>query len=155
MSIEISLLADRPELIDQLVAGYEAWSPDWYGPGGRGDARADLMVRTRRESVPCGVVASEAGLAVGTCALAQESMSRQGEFRAWLVGLWVAPAHRRQGVAGALLDAAVRQAAALHIGEVRAGMTTAGPLFARCAWRELQPILHQGVETQIWSIRPG
>ena len=45
MSVTISRLADRPELIDQLVLAYEAAWPGWYGPGGRGDARADLLVR--------------------------------------------------------------------------------------------------------------
>jgi GNAT superfamily N-acetyltransferase len=155
MPIEISPLADHPELIDQLVEGYEAWSPAWYGPGGKGDARADLVARTRYDGVPCGLVAVEDGMAAGTCGLAEESMSLKGEFGAWLVGLWVAPSHRGRGLAGRLLQAAADKARALRISELRAGTTGAERVFERAGWTRLEPIVHEGVLTQIFSIRPA
>jgi len=154
MSVTFSRLADRPELIDQLVAAYESCWPGWYGPGGRGDARADLGARAGAGRLPLGLVACEAGLAVGACALAGESMSRSGAFGAWLVGLWTAPAHRRRGIAAGLLAAAVREARALRIGELRAGTSEAARLFERAGWTRLPPALHEGVQIQAFSIRP-
>jgi GNAT superfamily N-acetyltransferase len=154
MPIEISLLADHPEIIEPLAEAYEAWSPGWYGPGGRGDARADLAARARRDGAPCGLVVIDDGLPVGACALARESMSLSGEFGAWLVGLWVAPGHRGQGLAGRLLAAAVCRAADLGIAEIRAGTTAAEGVFERAGWRRLDPFMHEGVLTQVFAIRP-
>ena len=154
MSIEIALLADRPELIGQLVAVYEQQMPGWYGPGGRGDALADLQARAQTGALPLGMVAAVDGLAVGTCALGPVSMSRPAPFGAWLLGLWVAPSHRRQGIALSLVLAAARQAAALKIPEVRAGTTTAAGVFVRAGWRPLEPTMHEGAMTQIFSIAP-
>ena len=153
MPIEISLLADRPDLIDQLVEGYQDWSPTWYGPGGRGDARADLAARVQRDAIPCGIVAADGPLAVGTCALASESMSQTLETGAWLVGLWVRPSHRRQGVASRMVKAAEAQAAALRIGEVRVG-TVAAAIFQRAGWVHHGAALHDGRLIEMFYFKP-
>ena len=154
MPTTICLLADRPELIGQIAAAYEAWSPAWYGPGGPGDARADLEARAQRGRVPIALAAVEGDEAIGAVALAGESMSRRAEFGAWLVGLWVAPEHRGRGVGLDLIRAAVRQASALGIAELRAGTVDAAGLFERAGWSRLDPILHKGRTTQFLVIRP-
>lgn len=154
MSVTISRLADRPELIDQLVLAYEAAWPGWYGPGGRGDARTDLAARAAAKGLPLGLVAAEGRLAVGTCALAGESMSRSGEFGAWLVGLWVAAGHRRRGVALELVRAAGREAPRLGLRELRAGTLTAASVFERAGWTRQSPILHEGEEAEAFAFRP-
>ncbi len=154
MAATICLLADRPDLIEALAAGYEAWSPAWYGSNGAGDARADLEARARRRGTPIGLVAVDNDAAVGAVALAGESMSRGAEFGAWLVGLWVTPAHRRRGLGLALIRAAVREADALGIAELRAGTVAAAGLFERAGWSRLEPILHEGRITQVYRIRP-
>jgi GNAT superfamily N-acetyltransferase len=154
MAIEIGLLADRPELIGQLAEAYEAAWPGWYGPGGQGDARADLEARCRRDGIPCAIVAAEGSLAVGSCALARESMSQSLETGAWLVVLWVRPSHRRLGLATRLLQAAVDRAAALGIAEVRAGTQTPGP-FEQAGWTRQGVFEHDGREIELFAIRPG
>ncbi len=154
MPVTIGLLADRPELIDALALAYEAQWPSWYGADGRGDAHADMTARARRDGVPCGVVAADGDRAVGACALAEESMSRRGEFGAWIVGLWIAPEHRRKGLALKVLEAAVGQAGALNIAEVRAGTAAAAGVFIRAGWSELAPVLHEGEEIRIFAARP-
>ena len=117
MPFTIGLLADRPDLIDALAEAYRLQWPSWYGPGGRGDAVADLTARAQRGRIPLGLVAIEDGAAIGTCALTEESMSRSGDFGAWLVGLWVAPERRRQGLGLELIRAAVMQLSLIHISE--------------------------------------
>ena len=154
MAATICLLADRPGLIGQIAAGYAAWSPAWYGPDGPGDAMADLEARAQRGRIPLGLAAVDGDQAVGAVALAGESMSRGADFGAWLVGLWVAPAHRGQGVGLGLIRAAVGQAAALGIADLRAGTASAAGLFERAGWSRLEPILHEGKPTQVYAIRP-
>jgi GNAT superfamily N-acetyltransferase len=154
MSVTISRLSDRPELIDQLALAYEAWSPRWYGPGGRGDARADLRARAGGAALPLGLVAAEGPLAVGTCALAGESMSRSGEFGAWLVGLWVAAGYRRRGIALDLVRAAAAEARRLGLRELRAGTATAASVFERAGWTRGGPIVHDGEDGEVFALRP-
>ena len=54
----------------------------------------------------------------------------------------------------ALIRAAVREADALGIAELRAGTVAAAGLFERAGWSRLQPILHEGRMTQVYRIRP-
>lgn len=61
---EVYLLADRPDLVDALATAYEAEWPGWYGRPGN-SARTDLAERLRRDGLPLGLVAIEAGRAVG------------------------------------------------------------------------------------------
>jgi GNAT superfamily N-acetyltransferase len=154
MAIEIGLLADRPELIEQLAQAYEAAWPAWYGPGGQGDARADLEARSRRDGIPCAIVAADGAIAVGACALARESMSQTLETGAWLVGLWVRPSHRRQGLAMRLLQAAVDRAASRRVAELRAGTQTPG-LFEQAGWTREGVFEHDGRAIELFAVRPG
>ena len=153
MPIEISLLADRPDLIDQLVEGYQDWSPTWYGPGGRGDARADLAARVQRDAIPCGIVAAEGPLAVGTCALAaMRGLHPQAhQPGAGLQGL--GDGFARQGVASRMVKAAEAQAAALRIGEVRVG-TVAAAIFQRAGWVHHGAALHDGRLIEMFYFKP-
>ena len=154
MTIQIALLADHPALISQLAAAYEQHMPDWYRPGGRGDARTDLEARARRDGLPCALVAFEGEVAIGTCALGPVSMSLPAPFGAWLLGLWVASSHRRRGIAVELVRAAAAQAVILNISEVRSGTVAAPGVFLKAGWSLLEPIVHDGVLTQVFSTKP-
>ncbi len=88
-----------------------AW-PDWYGPGGQGEAGADLLDRSREAGLPWGVAALEGDVAVGTAALAATSHGAEPGEGPWLVGLVVAPARRGRGIGSALVAACEAQARA-------------------------------------------
>lgn len=108
-----------------------AW-PDWYGPGGTGNALADLQARAT-PGLPQGWVAVIAGQPVGTVAVAQTSYGAQGDGP-WLVGLVVDPAHRGQGIGAALIGCAER------VGPLLTTTREAAPLFAARGWTILRDV---------------
>ena len=151
-SYEIALLADRPEAIPTIAAGYEAEWDFWYGSGGKGNAKTDLVARSNAQAMPIGFVALEDGIAVGAVALVANAIAPRPELSPCLVGLWVAPEHRRRGVATALLAASVAKAAALKYRVAYVATTNAQALFERTGWTEIERTKFRGEEFWIYAI---
>jgi len=54
----IIALRQRPEFCEFFARQFEAEWPNWYGPGGQGNATADLMVFANPQGdLPAGVIA--------------------------------------------------------------------------------------------------
>jgi GNAT superfamily N-acetyltransferase len=133
--IAVRHLADRPELLVQLVELLQNGWPDYYGPGGPGVAADDLAARCRRAGLPQGFVAFDAaGTALGTAALSATSHGAAPGERPWLTGLIVAPAHRRQGIGSALVDGATAAARDAGYLTILATTITAAGLLTRRNW---------------------
>jgi GNAT superfamily N-acetyltransferase len=131
--MRVALLADHTGAIDTLAAWYEhEWGP-YYGAQGPGDAAADLASRCNRDRLPVGLVAMDDDRLVGTAALGRDAAS--GLMPA-VVGLLVLPEFRRQGVAGALLDAAGQLANELGCDELFISTSILGEFLQREGWRE-------------------
>ena len=66
--LTIRPLRDCPEALARLAAAFRAEWPDWYGPGGPGDAASDLAAFANPEgALPVGLVALDpAGTPLGT-----------------------------------------------------------------------------------------
>lgn len=112
----------------------EAW-PEWYGPDGQGDARADLAERARAQGLPWAVVARIGGVPVGVAGLRDASHGAEPGEDCWLVGLATAPEWRGRGVASALVRAAVDAAEAPF---VYATTVTAEGLLVRMGWQRVR-----------------
>jgi GNAT superfamily N-acetyltransferase len=131
--MKVALLADHTEAIDTLAAWYEQeWEP-YYGARGPGDAAADLASRCNRDRLPAGLLAMDADTIKGTAALDRDVASGLAPA---VVGLLVAQAHRRQGVAAALLDAAGQLASELGYDELFISTSIPGGWLRRNGWRE-------------------
>ncbi|MDH3472283.1 MAG: hypothetical protein OEM59_01215 [Rhodospirillales bacterium] len=104
MDAETVLLADRPDLIPTLAGWFaRVWAP-YYGPGGPGDAAADLRAGCRRDRLPVCLVAVDAGgAALGTAALKETSVAERPDLGPWLAALVVPPEFAGQGVADFLV----------------------------------------------------
>ncbi|SMY09016.1 Acetyltransferase (GNAT) family protein [Flavimaricola marinus] len=111
----------------------EAW-PEWYGPGGQGDAAADLAKRGRHEGLPSGLVALVADAPVGTVALDATSYGAEPGEGPWMTGLVVCPKMRGRGIATALVAGAERFARALGYPEIHTATITASGLIRRQGW---------------------
>ena len=129
----LALLADRTGVIDGLVEWYEReWGP-YYGPQGPGDARADLESRCQRRRLPIGFVAFQDERILGTAALGHDPATGKTPS---VVGLLVAPDHRRRGVASALIGFAESLARDLGHDELFLSTSVLGELVQRRGWRE-------------------
>jgi len=128
----IALLADHAGFIDILVQWYEReWAP-YYGEQGPGDARTDLESRCNHERLPIGFVAIEDDRILGTAALDHDAATGMTPS---VVGLLVAPEHRRRGVANRLLDFAEGLARELGYDELFMSTTVLGELARRRGWQ--------------------
>ena len=113
-NFRIAHLIDAPGAAPVLARWFVAeWGP-WYGPGGDGDAEADLAACRVRDALPLCLVALGPGdVVLGTAALRDESVGSELGVGPWLAGLLVAPEHRGRGVGAALVAAIEGEAANL------------------------------------------
>jgi len=156
---EIALLADHPEAIPIIEAGYKAEWDFWYGPRGQGDARTDLWKRSNVGTLPLGLVAKRAGAFVGAIALQAHAIPTRPNLNPCLGGLWVAQAHRNCGIGSALLAASVAKAAEMGFARVYSATANARGLFQHAGWNEIEKTMHEGGTLWIYAIdcaqRPG
>ncbi len=134
-SVRVALLADHADMLDVLVAGFEVEWPSWYRSG-NADARSDLRSRMQRDALPLALVAIRGDSSVGTVSLAANAIGPRPSLTPCLIGLWVAPSHRRTGIGGTLLRAATAEAARLGSKQLYAMTTNVPRLFHREGWRE-------------------
>ena len=150
--VTVSPLILYPDLVPLLSSWFvEEW-PEWYGPGGRGDAVADPNGFARSESkLPVGFIASEKNVPVGVMALKAESLPTHRHLCPWAAAGLVLPSHRGRGIGAQLLGVLVQQARALGYPRVYCGTTTAVSLLHRSGWSELETIQHDGEAVVIFS----
>lgn len=149
---EIVLLADYPEAVPVIAAGYEAEWDFWYGSGGKGNARSDLLERSQRRDLPLCLVAKRAGCFVGAIAIAANAITPRPNLTPCLIGLWAAPAHRRKGIGSTLLNVAIAKARELGFESVFSTTTVVPELFARTSWTLIEKIPFKGEEHWLYAI---
>lgn len=150
--VTISPLIQHRDLIPLLSSWFvEAW-PEWYGPGGRGNAAADLIAFATSESqCPVGFIALEKKAPVGIMALKAESLPTHRHLCPWAAAGLVLPSHRGRGIGAQLLRVLVQQAGTLGYPRVYCGTATAASLLRRSGWSELETIQHEGEAVVIFS----
>lgn len=131
----ISPLGAVPWVIPTVARWFEEeWAP-YYGPGGPGDARADLTRWCAQETLPTAILAlNEAGEPLGIVAIKAEGLGSHLGLGPWLSALYVAKPQRRLGIASILIKSAARHAKSAGIRELYAASDAAAPLFTRAGW---------------------
>jgi GNAT superfamily N-acetyltransferase len=131
----IAALCDAPFPIPALAAIMRAAWPDYYGPGGPGDAGADLADRSRQTGLPFGmVVLTAGGEPVATGSLAEASHGAERGEGPWVVGLVTAEGWRRQGIAAALVAALEDRARVAGHARLYCTTATARGMLLRRGW---------------------
>lgn len=128
-------LIDAPGAAPVLTMWFvEEWTP-WYGPGGGGDAEADLAACRDRGALPlCLVALNEAGGVLGTAALKSESVGSELAAGPWLAALLVGADYRGNGIATALVEAIEAEARRLGIEAIYTSTDAAAGIMARRGW---------------------
>jgi GNAT superfamily N-acetyltransferase len=147
-------LREQPDCIPFFARCFEQEWPAWYGPGGHGNAMADLTAFANPAGdLPVGVVARAAdGAWVGVAALKAVSLPQFAHLRPWAAAGYVAAGLRRQGIGAALLDGLLAQARRLGFATVYCATATAGSLLQRQRWRLLERATHDGKPIAIYAI---
>jgi GNAT superfamily N-acetyltransferase len=126
--------------------------PEWYGPGGRGNAVADLTAfSTAASALPVGFIALENNVPVGVMALKAESLPTHRHYCPWAAAGLVLPSHRGRGIGAQLLGVLVQKARELGYPRIYCGTATAVSLLRRGDWSELETIEHEGEAIVIFS----
>lgn len=139
-------LRDCPGAISALAAAFEAEWPDWYGPGGRGDAAADLAAYANPQGVlPVGVVALDASdKPVGIAALKSVFAPEFAHLTPWASAGWVRPDLRRRGLGAMLLRALEAEGRRLGFSHLHCATVTAVTLLEREGWTAHAQTVHDG-----------
>jgi GNAT superfamily N-acetyltransferase len=132
---KILLLAEAPFAIPTLSRWFvEEWAP-WYGPGGQGDASADLLACCNHDHLPLALVALDNDdQALGTAALKPRSLGSELGYGPWLAAVLVGRPFRRQGIANALIGAMEDQARRLNLSRIYVSTNSAVSLVTRRGW---------------------
>lgn len=88
-SVVIRPLSEEQHLLPTLQAWFESEWPAYYGAGGPGDAKLDLLAYANRGSVPVGLVAFRQGERCGFAALKCEAFPSHPRLLPWAGAAYV------------------------------------------------------------------
>ena len=146
-------LRQCPEFCAFFVQKFESEWPEWYGPGGQGDALDDLKAFANPEGkLPVGVVAiDDAGSPIGVAALKEASIASHRHLAPWATAGYVLPSCRRRGVGANLLFALLAEARRLGFHTVYCATASAASLLEREGWNQIDAVMHDGETLTIFA----
>lgn len=147
----IAPLAEHPSAMPVLRHWFEQEWPGWYGPAGPGNAGADLRAYAQASGLPLGLVALLHDQPIGIVVLKNTSVGALSHLAPWVGAGLVAHAHRRRGVATALLAALEARALRMGYRHLYCGTATAGGILARGGWQFMQEALENGMPVSIYQ----
>ncbi len=142
--VEISHLADHPEVLGDLAQGFKAQWPVYFADQPIAAIKMGFADRCRDEGLPLALVAMVGLSFAGTVTLSAESSTVCREFTPWLTHLYVDPAWRNRGIGRQLIRAVEDLAAGQGFTQLHAVTIRAAELFERCGWEVLQVAEHHG-----------
>jgi GNAT superfamily N-acetyltransferase len=145
-------LREYPQLCAFFAEAFKQEWTEWYGPGGRGDADADVQSYANPlGELPVGVVALDAEQRpLGLAALKSVSIESHKHLTPWATAGFVLPELRRQGVGAQLLAGVFVEARRLGFPCVYCATATAGSLLAREGWQFMEAVLQDGHSLQVF-----
>lgn len=147
----VEYLADHPEVLPSLEELFLSEWPGYYGPGGPGNARDDLLAYSNREGLPIGLVAFIGDEPCGVAALKAESISTRKHLSPWIGGGVVVPRLRRQGIGVQLVTALEDVARNLGYPAIYSGTSSAGSLLERADWCFIEQLQYNGESVAIYK----
>ncbi|HWE19804.1 MAG TPA: GNAT family N-acetyltransferase [Hyphomicrobiaceae bacterium] len=151
-------LRQRPEFCAFFAQQFEAEWPNWYGPGGRGNASEDLKAFANPQGdLPVGVIAiDDAGAPLGIAALRAVSIATHTHLSPWATAGYVVPGHRRAGIGAKLLSALLAEAQRLGFHTIYCSTGSAVSLLEREGWSQIDAVVHDGEQQFIFAgVVPG
>ena len=150
--LKLAPLRERPDLCPYFADAFKDEWPDWYGPGGEGDAEADLAAFANPHGdLPVGIVAmTEDGTPIGIAALKAGSIPSHSHLSPWATAGLVLPAFRGRGVGAQLLAALLAEASRLGHDRVYCATSTSAWLLSRAGWQLIDDVTHDNQMLQVF-----
>jgi GNAT superfamily N-acetyltransferase len=140
--IEITFLADYPEVIPTLVHWFRAQWPEYYAGRTLADIAQDFYLEAQRSGLPVRLVAFADGELAGTITLREQAASTLPEYHPGLGGLFVGEQYRGRGIGTALVKAGTDVAREQGYKKVYATTVTARGILERLGWKLVREVLH-------------
>ena len=142
--MQIAYLADHPQYIPAVAHWqYEEWGH--LNPGDSVQGRIErLSQHTGRPGIPTTLIAVEQDTVLGSAGLVVNDLRTHPDLTPFLASVYVAPAHRRRGVATALVTqvkAAVQQ---LGLPVLYLITPDQQKLYARLGWQVQRDLAYRG-----------
>ncbi|WP_108125361.1 GNAT family N-acetyltransferase [Saccharospirillum mangrovi] len=148
--LQIALLADKPQYAKQVATWYFDHWVSKTDPQGFDRVLSDVSSKTSRLGPPMTLLALEGDVLVGAAELKFHEMSVYPNYEHWLGGVYVAPAYRNQGVANALVTAALNNARDAGIQKLYLQTQQLdGGLYARMGFKPLEQIVYHDQQTLV------
>jgi predicted N-acetyltransferase YhbS len=147
--LKIEYLSDRPEFISVLATWHRR---EWgnYRPEETTEMRAaKLRAASGRRQIPSVVVACDGDTLLGGAMLIAHDMETRPQWTPWLAGVVVAPEHRRQGIAAALIERVITEARSLGFTELYLYTFSTERYYARLGWAFVEQSMYLGADVTI------
>lgn len=149
--LQISYLANHPELVPVIKKWFELQWPTHYGPSGPGNAEADLLAYSHRSTLPIALIAFCDDKPCGIAALKLESISTHSHLSPWAAAGFVLQDHRGRGVGSHLLHVLEGVARRLDYTSIYCGSATAHGMLERNGWRLIDQLMYDGEGVSVYQ----
>lgn len=146
----IAPLADHPQTLPLLKTWFESEWPGYYGPGGPGNAEADLRAYANRTGLPVALVAFLGSELCGVAALKAQSIPTHSHLGPWVAAGLVGPSYRGRGIGTELTRAIEQLAKSLGYCRLYCATSTANRLLDRLGWQLMERISHEGENVSVY-----
>ena len=140
--IEISFLADHPEVVPTLAHWFRSQWPEYYADRSLDDIEQDFHPETNLDDLPVRLVAFADGELAGTITLRERAISILPEYQPGLGGLLVVERHRGRGIGTRLVRAGMDLAWGQGHERVYATTVTAQGILERLGWKLVRRVAH-------------
>ncbi len=141
--MQIAYLTAHPQYISTLAA----WHQTQWGhlnPGSTAQERADrLRQHTGQPGIPTTLIAREGDVLLGSVSLVKNDLTTHPQLTPFLASVYVAPAHRRRGIASALVRHMVDEVRQLGVPRLYLITPDQQPLYARLGWSALEQVYYR------------
>jgi predicted N-acetyltransferase YhbS len=152
--MQISYLAERPELARQLIPGLlQHWSYV-YPEQTAADRAAKFAAHQNYDELPIAWIAHDGDTALGTAALRRFDLEGREDLSPWLGGVFVLENHRRRGIASALCEVVEAKAHALGVSRLYLFTHGQEALYERLGWVLFESTMWRGHQCSIMTKVP-
>ena len=150
--MRITYLVDHPHYIPTVAARlYEEWGR--LNPGDSVERRiARLSAHTGRPGIPTTLIALEGDTLLGSASLVENDLASHPHLTPFMASVYVDPAHRRRGVATALVQQVMVTTGLLGIQTLYLITHDQQRLYEKLGWFAIEDVQYRGETVTVMKV---